>query len=346
MIVGIQHLSYFLILFFISFVQLIDAVDGNYMIVRGVPTEVLNLSSFDFLGFSQDETVRIAARSALEKYGCGSCGPRGFYGTIDQHLKIEEAMALFMGTEEAISYSDGAATVSSTIPAFVKKGDLVLCDEACCEPIRMGLKLSRGTVQYFKHNDMEDLESLMQQVADDDIKSRKRNAEGMQRRFVIVEGLYRNTGDLCPLPEIVALKERYCYRLVLDESLSFGTMGGTGRGKSTPSLISFFLSNRNIPIPYVFLTIRGDRALWCEYQTCRYHQGSYGYCFGLRRWIMCRYQRSGRSSTFIWCRILFFCISTSFSFRLCLCCIDKIGTPSKSAPNVDEKCTNIVFSTF
>ena len=108
------------VLFFLPFKQLIDAVDGNYMIVRGVPTEVLNLSSFDFLGFSQDETVRVTARSALEKYGCGSCGPRGFYGTIDQHLMIEEAMAVFMGTEEAISYSDGAATVSSTIPAFVK----------------------------------------------------------------------------------------------------------------------------------------------------------------------------------------------------------------------------------
>ena len=315
------------VLFFLPFKQLIDAVDGNYMIVRGVPTEVLNLSSFDFLGFSQDETVRVTARSALEKYGCGSCGPRGFYGTIDQHLMIEEAMAVFMGTEEAISYSDGAATVSSTIPAFVKKGDLVLCDEACCEPIRMGLKLSRGTVQYFKHNDMEDLEALMQQVADDDIRSRKRNAEGMQRRFVVVEGLYRNTGDLCPLPEIVALKERFCYRLILDESLSFGTMGGTGRGRSkipNPINLPFFIPRLIIPNP-TCLT-RCDRVLWRGYQTCRNCHSSHGYCFGIRWRIMCGYKRSGRSSTFVWCRILFFCVSTAFSFRLCLCCTEKNGT--------------------
>lgn len=96
------------------------------MIVRGVNTEVLNLSSFDFYGFSQDDTVRVAARAALEKYGCGSCGPRGFYGTIDQHLRIEDAVARFMGAEEAISYSDSASTVASTIPAFAKKGDLLL----------------------------------------------------------------------------------------------------------------------------------------------------------------------------------------------------------------------------
>lgn len=208
--------------------QLIDAVEGKYMIIRGVAAKVLNLSSFDFFGFNQDESMRDAARKALEKYGCGSCGPRGFYGTIDQHLMIEDAVAKFMGTEQAISYSDGASTVSSTIPAFAKKGDLLLVDEAVSEPIRMGLKLSRSTVQFFKHNDMEDLEALMQDIADDDLR-RKRNVTE-QRRFVVVEGLYRSTGDLCPLSEIVELKERFRYRLIVDESLSFGIIGPTGRG--------------------------------------------------------------------------------------------------------------------
>jgi serine palmitoyltransferase len=60
---------------------------------------VLNLSSFDFLGMGQSADVKNAARTALEFYGCGSCGPRGFYGTIDQHLKIEAEIAEFMGTQ-------------------------------------------------------------------------------------------------------------------------------------------------------------------------------------------------------------------------------------------------------
>ena len=57
------------------------------------------MSSFDFLGLSNSKETKDAARLALEKYGCGSCGPRGFYGTIDQHLKIEEEVAKFLGTE-------------------------------------------------------------------------------------------------------------------------------------------------------------------------------------------------------------------------------------------------------
>ena len=92
----------------------------------------------------------------------------------------------------------------------------------------MGIKLSRSTIQYFKHNDMDDLEAVLASIAEDDIKRQRKVIE--QRRFIVIEGLYRNTGELCPLPEIIALKKRYCYRVIMDESLSFGTMGKTGRG--------------------------------------------------------------------------------------------------------------------
>jgi serine palmitoyltransferase len=70
------------------------------MRIRGVKnTPVLNLCSFDFLGMSQNAEVKEVSKKALEVYGCGSCGPRGFYGTIDQHLKVEAAIAEFMGTQ-------------------------------------------------------------------------------------------------------------------------------------------------------------------------------------------------------------------------------------------------------
>ena len=92
----------------------------------------------------------------------------------------------------------------------------------------MGLNLSRSTVQYFKHNDMADLEAILQSIADDDVRLKRDVTE--QRRFIVVEGIYRNTGDICFLPDVLALKERFRYRIILDESLSFGTMGATGRG--------------------------------------------------------------------------------------------------------------------
>lgn len=72
------------------------------MSVRGVKTAVLNLCTFDFLGMSQNLAVKDVSKQALGVYGCGSCGPRGFYGTIDQHLKVEAAVAEFMGTQVSL----------------------------------------------------------------------------------------------------------------------------------------------------------------------------------------------------------------------------------------------------
>jgi serine palmitoyltransferase len=83
-------------------------------------------------------------------------------------------------------------------------------------------------IYYFKHNNMEDLESVLRSIAEDDVKLRRDALQ--QRRFIIVEGLYRNTGDICPLNDLIEIKEKYCYRLIMDESLSFGTVGETGRG--------------------------------------------------------------------------------------------------------------------
>ena len=74
-------------------------MDANYLKVKGIRNPVLNVSSFDFLGLSSEPNIKAKANAALDYYGCGSCGPRGFYGTIDQHLMFEDAIAKFMGTE-------------------------------------------------------------------------------------------------------------------------------------------------------------------------------------------------------------------------------------------------------
>lgn len=81
---------------------MIDQISGDEMKIRGVAKPVLIAGNFDFLGFSRDHQIKQAAKDALDKYGCGSCGPRGFYGTIDQHLLLEQAIADFMGTEVII----------------------------------------------------------------------------------------------------------------------------------------------------------------------------------------------------------------------------------------------------
>lgn len=206
----------------------VEKVQGNYLKLKGYPKLVLNLSTFDFFGLSQSPTAKERARQALLKYGVGSCGPRGFYGTIDLHMEIENAIAKFMGVEEAAYYSDCATAVTSTIASYLKKGDLLIVDDGVSEAIRTGAILSRSTVVFYKHNDMNDLRKILKSISDDD-KRLRRNAEE-QRRFIVTEGLFRLTGDICPLKDIMDLKEEFKYRLILDETLSFGVIGGTGRG--------------------------------------------------------------------------------------------------------------------
>lgn len=101
-------------------------------------------------------------------------------------------------------------------------------DEACNDAIITGVELSRSTVVIFRHNDMDHLKEILTSIAAED--KRKRIDTSQQRRFIVTEGLFRLVGDLCPLPEILKLKEQFFYRLMLDESTSFGVVGKTGRG--------------------------------------------------------------------------------------------------------------------
>ncbi|NWX21560.1 SPTC1 palmitoyltransferase, partial [Aegotheles bennettii] len=190
--------------------------------------ECINFASFNFLGLLNSEQVKSAAQASLKKYGVGTCGPRGFYGTFDVHLELEERLAKFMRTEEAIIYSYGFATIASAIPAYSKRGDIVFVDEAACFAIQKGLQASRSNIKLFKHNDMADLERLLKEQEIEDQKNPRKAR--VTRRFIVVEGLYMNTGDICPLPELIKLKYKYKVRVFLEESLSFGVLGEHGRG--------------------------------------------------------------------------------------------------------------------
>lgn len=201
---------------------------GPTVEIEGVTGEVLNLSGFDFLGMSQVASIREKCKECLTQYGCGSCGPRGFYGTSDKHLELETALKDFFGTEEAIIYSDAACTMSSIIPAFAKRGDVVVADIGVSESAIAGIELSRSTSRFFKHNDVEDLEQILAQLT----KSLKRKSKPLSsiRRYIVVEGLYRNGGDFAPLAEILKVARKYKYRVILDDSMAIGTVGPTGRG--------------------------------------------------------------------------------------------------------------------
>lgn len=199
---------------------------GKYITIDG--KRLLNLATHNYLGLADREDSNETATKALKNYGVGSCGPRGFYGTADVHLGLEARLAQFMGVEEACLYSYGFSAISSGIPSYSKPHDVIFADEQVNFSIQQGIVASRSTVYFFKHNDPADLERLL--IAQDGRDRQNPKKAKIIRRFLILEGIYMNTGTLVNLPEMVKLRARYKCRLFIDESLSFGVLGKTGKG--------------------------------------------------------------------------------------------------------------------
>lgn len=164
---------------------------------------------------------------------------------LDVHLDLERDIAEFLGTEASILYSQGFSTISSVIPAFCKRGDIIVADRSVNFAIQKGILISRSTVRWYDHNDLKSLEDTLISVE----KERKKRKGPLTRRFIITEGIFERDGEMVDLPKLVGsfiliclascshyfglqveLKLKYKYRLILDESVSFGTMGRTGRG--------------------------------------------------------------------------------------------------------------------
>ncbi|CAI9727249.1 serine palmitoyltransferase 1-like [Octopus vulgaris] len=208
--------------------NVISGKAGKYLTIQG--RQCINIATFNFLGMLGEKCVEDAAIGTLFRYGVGSCGPRAFYGTMDVHLDMEDKMRRFLGAESAILYSYGFATVASAIPAYSKRGDVIFCDAGVCFSIQKGLLASRSVIKYFRHNDMDHLTELLIEQEKEEQKNPKKAR--ITRKFVVVEAIYVNHGDICPLPKIIELKYKYKVRVFLEESLSIGVLGRTGRGLS------------------------------------------------------------------------------------------------------------------
>ncbi|KAJ3578778.1 hypothetical protein NPX13_g1786 [Xylaria arbuscula] len=186
---------------------------------------VTNLASYNFYNFNASESIKEKAIQTLRTYGVGPCGPPQFYGTQDVHMQTEADIASFLGTQAAIVYAHAFSTITSVIPCFCKRGDVIVADRMVNYSIRKGLEASRSTIRWYKHNDMADLERVMAKVAEEQGKKKI-----LTRRFLVTEGLFEMIGDCSDLPKLIELKEKYKFRLALDETNSFGVLGRNGRG--------------------------------------------------------------------------------------------------------------------
>jgi 8-amino-7-oxononanoate synthase/acyl carrier protein len=181
--------------------------------------ELINFSSYNYLGMSGDPVVVQAVREAVERYGTSVSASRLVSGEKPLHRELEQAIASWIGTDDAIVFVGGHATNETTIGHLFKPGDLILHDALAHNSILQGAQLSGARRRAFPHNDWQALERLLA------------NLRGEYRRvLIVVEGVYSMDGDLAPLPQLVELKKQYKTFLMVDEAHSMGVLGEHGRG--------------------------------------------------------------------------------------------------------------------
>ena len=181
--------------------------------------EVINLASNNYLGLTTHPKLVEAAVSAAKAYGAGSGAVRTISGTMTLHMQLEERIARFKNVEACVVFQSGFAANAGTVSAVLTPEDHVISDALNHASIIDGCRLSRAKIHVFPHKDMAVAEQKLSAIAD---------APG--RKLLITDGVFSMDGDIGPLPELVALAEKYGAIMMIDDAHSSGVLGRNGRG--------------------------------------------------------------------------------------------------------------------
>ena len=198
-------------------VKAIAGKPGAVVELAGKP--VVNFASNDYLGLSSDRRLINAAVAATQAYGTGSTGSRLLSGHKALHQELEQAIASLKQTEAALVFSSGYLANLGTVSALVGQRDLILGDQYNHSSLKKGAILSGATAIDYLHNDLADL------------RAKLINQRALYRRCLITtDSVFSMDGDLCPLPELMAIAEEFACMLLVDEAHATGVMGNNGAG--------------------------------------------------------------------------------------------------------------------
>jgi glycine C-acetyltransferase len=242
---------------------------GNHMKFRGKDVIVWSLNNY--LGLANHPEVRKTDSEATARFGLAApMGARMMSGNSNYHEQLEKELAEFVMKEDAALLNYGYQGMVSIIDAICSRHDVIVYDAESHACIIDGVRLHPGQRYVYKHNDVEDLEKQLQRASS---LVKKQKSGGV---LVITEGVFGMAGDQGKLKEIAALKEKYQFRLLVDDAHGFGTLGKTGAGageeqgvqdkidlyfstfaKSMASIGAFIAGDRNI-IDYIRYNIRSQ----------------------------------------------------------------------------------------
>lgn len=180
---------------------------------------VVNFASNDYLGLAGDQRLIEAAVTATQAYGTGSTGSRLLSGHRKLHRQLEQAIANWKQTEDALVFSSGYLANLGTVAALVGSKDLILGDQYNHSSLKKGAVLSGATTIDYLHNDLADLEQKLQT-----------HRQQYRRCLITTDSVFSMDGDLCPLPQLLAIAAEFNCMLLIDEAHATGVMGETGAG--------------------------------------------------------------------------------------------------------------------
>jgi glycine C-acetyltransferase/8-amino-7-oxononanoate synthase len=181
--------------------------------------DLLDFSSNDYLALSEHPEVIGASRKYLEMFGAGAGAARLMSGDLEINHLLEQEVAQLKSKEAALTFGSGYLANTGIIPAMAGRGDLIITDRLSHASIYDGCLLSGARTIRFRHNDLAHLEQILQE---------KRSQ--FNRTLVVVESIYSMDGDRCPLTDLVSLKKRYDFLLMVDEAHATGIYGDNGSG--------------------------------------------------------------------------------------------------------------------
>ena len=198
-----------------------ELTSGQDTVVQMEGRETIMIGSNNYLGLTSHPEVIKAGREAIEKYGSGCSGSRFLNGTLQMHLELENELAKFLRKEAVVTFSTGFQSNLGIISAIVGRNDYVICDKDNHASIYDGCKLSYGKMLRYNHNDMENLEKMLQKVPKD------------AGCLIVTDGVFSMGGDIANLPEIVRLAKKYGARVMVDDAHGLGVIGEGGRGTAS-----------------------------------------------------------------------------------------------------------------
>ncbi|MGH7162183.1 MAG: aminotransferase class I/II-fold pyridoxal phosphate-dependent enzyme [Planctomycetota bacterium] len=187
-------------------------IEGRRMVMIG---------SNNYLGLTHHPKVQEAARRAIDEFGTGCSGSRFLNGTLSLHIELEERLAAFFGKEAALTFSTGFQTNLGALSVLAGKNDLIFCDRENHASIFDGARLSFATLKKYRHNDIEDLDRLLQQTPAD------------KGKLVVTDGVFSMLGDLVDLPRMVEVARKRDAKVLIDDAHGVGVIGEGGRGTAS-----------------------------------------------------------------------------------------------------------------